>query len=37
MLGSEDKKTDVAEHLEAFDHVGLLVNMPPALAGLPFV
>jgi hypothetical protein len=30
------KKADVIEHLEAFDHVGLLVNGPPGTAGLPF-
>jgi len=31
------KKTDVVEHPEVFDHVGLLVNEPPGTAGLPFV
>jgi hypothetical protein len=31
------KKTDVAEPPEVFDHVGLLVNKPPADSGLPFV
>jgi len=33
------KKTDVAEHLKVFDHVGLLVNRPTGAAGaagLPF-
>ena len=27
----------MAEHPEAFDHVGLLVNEPPGPAGLPFI
>jgi len=31
------KKTDVAEHLEAFNHVGLLVNEPPSEVGLLFI
>jgi hypothetical protein len=31
------KKTDVAEHPEAFGHVGLLVNRPTGTAGLPFI
>jgi hypothetical protein len=31
------KKTDVAEHPEVFDHVGLLVNGLPGAAGLPFI
>ena len=31
---SENKKADVAEYPEAFDHVGLLVNEPPGPAGL---
>jgi hypothetical protein len=31
------KKTDVLEHLKVFDHVGVLANEPPELAGLPFV
>ena len=30
------KKNDVTEHPLAFDHVGLLVNEPPGMAGLPF-
>jgi hypothetical protein len=34
---SRRKKTDVAKYLEVFDHVGLLVNEPPGLAGLPFI
>jgi hypothetical protein len=33
----EAKKTDVAEHLWVFDHVGLLVNGSPGTAGLPFI
>jgi hypothetical protein len=33
----ETKKADVVEYLEAFDHVGLLVNEPPGPAGLPFI
>jgi hypothetical protein len=32
-----EKKTDVVEHPEVFDHVGLLVNGPPDTGGLPFV
>ena len=28
------QKADVAEHPEVFDHVGLLVNEPPGMAGL---
>jgi hypothetical protein len=31
-----DKKTDVVEHPEALDHVGLLVNGLPSETGLPF-
>jgi hypothetical protein len=31
------KKADVVEYPEAFDHVGLLVNEPPGTAGLPFI
>jgi hypothetical protein len=34
---TESKKTDVVEHPELFDHVGLLVNEPPGTAGLPFI
>ena len=33
----EQKKTDVSEHPEAFEHVGLLVNWPPGTAELPFI
>jgi hypothetical protein len=28
------QKTDVAEHPKVFDHVGLLTNQPPGMAGL---
>ena len=31
------KKADVAEHPEAFDHVGLLFNKPPGRAELLFI
>jgi hypothetical protein len=31
------KKADVVEYPEVFDHVGLLVNGSPGLAGLPFI
>jgi len=31
------KKTGAAEHPEAFDHAGILVNGPPGAAGLPFI
>jgi hypothetical protein len=31
------KKTDVVEHPGVFDHVGLLVNGPLGMAGLPFI
>jgi len=31
----ENKKADVVEHPEVFDHVGLLVTEPPGKAGLP--
>jgi|GEM_PF-1878874 len=33
----EQKKADVAEHLEVFGHVGLLVNEPLGTAGLLFI
>ena len=32
-----NKKADVLEYSEAFEHVGLLVNGPPGSAGLPFI
>jgi len=31
------KKADVVEHPEVFDHVGLLVNGLPGMAGSPFI
>jgi hypothetical protein len=31
---AENKKADVAEHPEVFDHVGLLFNEPPSRARL---
>jgi hypothetical protein len=31
------EKADVVEYPEAFDHIGLLSNEPPSMAGLPFV
>ncbi|TVS19755.1 MAG: hypothetical protein EA424_07355, partial [Planctomycetaceae bacterium] len=31
------KKADVAAYLQAFLHVGLLVNQPPSMAGLPLI
>jgi hypothetical protein len=34
---TETKKTDVAEHPQVFDHVGLLVNGRRGTAGLPFI
>jgi hypothetical protein len=34
---ASEKKADVVEHREAFDHVGLLVNEPSGTAGLPFI
>ena len=34
---SGEKKADVAEHPQGFDHVGLLVNEPPGPAGLLFI
>ncbi len=33
----KQKKTDVVEHPEVFDHVGLLFNKPPGQAGLLFI
>jgi hypothetical protein len=35
--GPTRKKTDVVETLKGFNHVGLLVNKPPGLAGLLFI
>jgi hypothetical protein len=35
---SIDKKTDVAKHhVKVFRHVGLLVNGPSSVAGVPFI
>jgi len=31
------KKTDLVEHPEVFDHVGLLVNRPLGTAEVPFI
>jgi hypothetical protein len=31
------KKADVAEHPQAFDHVGLLTNEPSGTTGLLFI
>ena len=36
VAGDHEKKAGVAEHPEAFDHAGILVNGPPGTAGLPF-
>ena len=36
-LSMETKKADVVEYPEVFDHIGLLVNEPSSLAGVPFV
>jgi hypothetical protein len=33
----EEKKADVVEHPEVFDHVGLLVNGPSSDAEVPFI
>jgi len=32
-----NKKTDVADHPQVINHVGLLVNEPPGTAGLPSI
>jgi len=37
MSETKDKKTDVVEHPQVFDHVGLLTNEPPGTAGLLFM
>jgi hypothetical protein len=34
---ASEKKTDVSEHPEVFEHVGLLVNGPPGTAELSFI
>ncbi len=31
------QKTDVLEHPQVLQHVGLLINEPPGTAGLPFI
>ena len=36
-LHHKNKKADVVEHPEAFDHVGLLFNEPPGTSGLFFI
>jgi len=33
----QTKKADVLEHPGVLEHVGLLADEPPGLAGLPFV
>ncbi len=33
MVSRQNKKTDVVEHHEAFDHVGLLFNKLPGTSG----
>jgi hypothetical protein len=37
VVAASNKKADVAEHPQVFDHVGLLRNEPPGTAGLLFV
>jgi hypothetical protein len=37
LLSPRTKKADVAQHPEAFDHVGLLFDKPTGRAGLFFV
>jgi hypothetical protein len=34
---AQTKKADVVEYPEVLHHVGLLVNEPPGMAGLPFI
>ena len=36
-IAKGENKADVAEHLEVFDHVGLLTNEPPGTAELLFI
>ena len=31
------KKADAAEYSEVFRHIGLLIDGPPGIAGLPFI
>jgi len=33
----KQKKADMVEHPQVFDHVGLLIIEPPGMAGLPFI
>jgi hypothetical protein len=33
---TENQKTDAVEYFEVLDRVGLLVDGPPGIAGLPF-
>jgi len=33
----QTKKADVVEHPGVIEHVGVLANEPPGLAGLPFI
>jgi len=33
----QTKKADVAKHPQMLNHVGLLFDEPPGVAGLPFV
>jgi hypothetical protein len=37
LVPARTKKADVAEYLEVFGHVGLLVNEPPGSAELLFI
>jgi len=37
VTGTADKKTDVDEHIQVSNHVGLLCNEPPDIVGLPFI
>ena len=37
VLHHENKKADVVEHPEEFDHVGLLSNEPPGRSELLFI
>ena len=36
-MAAKTKKADVIERPQAFDHVGLLCNEPPGMAGLLFI
>jgi hypothetical protein len=37
LRATENKKAEVADRPEAFDHIGILVDRPPGTAELPFV